>query len=56
MAEPFGTAAGAVGIAAVFTACVDCFGYVQFRRHFKRDFQTDLLILNYARLRLTRWG
>ena len=26
MAEPFGIAAGAVGIAAAFTACVDCFG------------------------------
>jgi len=25
MAEPFGIAAGAVGIAAAFTACVDCF-------------------------------
>ena len=27
MAEPFGIAAGAVGIATTFTACVDCFGY-----------------------------
>jgi hypothetical protein len=56
MAEPFGIAAGAVGIAAAFTACVDCFGYVQLGRHFGRDFQTDLLTLNCARLRLTRWG
>src|SRR6266536_1358700 len=56
MAEPFGIAAGAVGIATAFTACVDCFGYVQLGRHFGRDFQTDLLTLNCARLRLTRWG
>ena len=56
MAEPFGIAAGAIGIAAAFTACVDCFGYVQLGRHFGRDFQTDLLALNCARLRLTRWG
>jgi hypothetical protein len=56
MTEPFGIAAGAVGIAATFTACVDCFGYVQLGRHFGRDFQTDLLTLNCARLRLTRWG
>ena len=56
MTEPFGFAAGAVGIAAAFTACVDCFGYVQFGRHFGQDFQTDLLTLNCARLRLTRWG
>jgi hypothetical protein len=38
------------------TACVDCFGYVQLGRHFGRDFQTDVLALNCARLRLTRWG
>jgi hypothetical protein len=56
MAEPFGIAAGAVGIAAAFTACVDYFGYVQLGRHFGRDFQTDLLTLTSARLRLTRWG
>ncbi|CEO59718.1 hypothetical protein PMG11_04383 [Penicillium brasilianum] len=56
MAEPFGIAAGAVGIAAAFTACVDCFHYVQFGRHFGRDFQTDLLSLDCAKLRLTRWG
>jgi hypothetical protein len=56
IAEPFGIAAGAVGIAAAFTACVDCFEYVQFGRHFGRDFQTDLLALSCSRLRLTRWG
>ena len=56
MAEPFGIASRAISIAAAFTACVDCFGYIQFGRHFGRDFQTDLLALNCARLRLTRWG
>lgn len=56
MPDPFGIAAGAVGIAAAFTACVDCFGYIQFGRHFGRDFQTDLLVLDCVRLRLTRWG
>ena len=34
MAESFGIVAGAVGIAAAFTACVDCFGYVRFARHY----------------------
>jgi Prion-inhibition and propagation len=56
MAEPFGILAGAVGISAAFTACVDCFNYIQFGRRFGRDYQTDLLSLNCARLRLTRWG
>lgn len=56
MAEPFGLSAGAIGIAAAFTACIDCFGYIQFGRHFGRDFQTDQLTLSCARLRLARWG
>lgn len=56
MAEAFGLVAGAVSIATAFTACVDFFEYVQFGRHFKRDFQTDLITLECARLRLTRWG
>lgn len=56
MAEPFGTISGAIGIASAFTACVDCFEYVQFSRHFGRDFQTSQLALSCARLRLTRWG
>lgn len=56
MAEAFGILAGAVGVATAFTACVDCFEYVQFGRHFKRDFQTDYITLECARLRLTRWG
>ena len=56
MAEPFGFVAGAVSISAAFTACVDRFGYIQFGRHFGRDFQTDQLSLDCARLRLTCWG
>jgi hypothetical protein len=56
MAEPFGIVAGAVGIAAAFTACADCFQYIQVGRHFGRDFQTDLLSLDCASLRLARWG
>ncbi|OBT39543.1 hypothetical protein VE00_10655 [Pseudogymnoascus sp. WSF 3629] len=56
MAEPFGLSAGAVSIAAAFTTCIDCFGYIQFGRHFGRDFQTDQLTLSCARLRLARWG
>ncbi len=56
MAEAFGIVAGTVGIAAAFTASVDCFEYVQFGRHFGRDYQTGLLALNCSRIRLTRWG
>lgn len=56
MAEAFGIVAGAVSIATAFTACVDCFEYIQFGRHFGRDYKTDLLTLNCSRIRLTHWG
>lgn len=56
MTEPFGILSGAVGIAAAFTTCVDCFKYVQLGRHFGTDFQTGLITLSLLRLRLTRWG
>ena len=56
MAEPFGIVAGAVGIAGAFSACVECFEYIQLGRHFGRDFQTYQIKLDCARLRLTRWG
>lgn len=56
MPDPFGLVSGAVGIAAAFTACVDCFKYVQSGRHLHRDLQTELLSLSCAGLRLTRWG
>jgi hypothetical protein len=56
MAEPFGIVSGAISIASAFTACVDCFEYIQFGRQFGRDFQTNQLVLSCARLRLTRWG
>ena len=56
MSEPFGIVAGAISVSAAFTACVDCFEYIQFGRQFGRDFQTDRLSLDCAKLRLARWG
>jgi hypothetical protein len=50
MGEPFGIVASAVGIAAAFTACVDCVNYVQLGRRFGREYQTDILSLSCARL------
>jgi hypothetical protein len=52
----FGIVSGAFGIAATFTTCVDCFGYIQLGRHFGKDFQTSLTTLNLLRFRLSNWG
>jgi len=56
MAEIFGTAAGAMSIAALLSNCVDCFEYIQLGRHFGRDFESYQLKLDIARTRLGRWG
>ncbi|KAI1733503.1 small s protein [Xylaria scruposa] len=56
MSDPFSITAGAIGIATAFTACIDCFNYVQLGRHFGRDFQTCSLLLACAKIRLARWG
>ncbi|EOA91947.1 uncharacterized protein SETTUDRAFT_162498 [Exserohilum turcica Et28A] len=54
--EPAGLAVGILGLAGVFSNAVDCFEYVQLGRNFSTNFQTSLLKLDNARLRLSRWG
>lgn len=54
--KPFGIVAGSIGIAAAFGACVDCFEYIQLCRHFGKDYQTNILIIDLLGLRLCRWG
>ncbi|KAI1388289.1 prion-inhibition and propagation-domain-containing protein [Hypoxylon trugodes] len=56
MAEAFGIVSGAVGIAGIFSTCVECFDYIQIGRRFGKDFQTELLTLSLLKLRLSRWG
>ncbi|KAK8036218.1 hypothetical protein PG993_008832 [Apiospora rasikravindrae] len=56
MTDIFGTVAGALSVAALFTDCVDCFEYVQLGRHFGQDFERCRLKLDIAQTRLSRWG
>ncbi|KAI1131097.1 small s protein [Nemania abortiva] len=56
MSDPFSITAGAISVATAFTACIECFDYVQRGRHFGRDFQTSVILLSGAKLRLARWG
>lgn len=53
MAEAAGLAIGLVGI---FNNVLDCFNYVHIGRNFGKRYQTCLLKLDSARLRLSRWG
>jgi len=54
--EPAGLAVGVIALAGMFNNAVDCFEFVQLGRNIGKDFQTDLLKLDNARLRLSRWG
>ena len=54
--EPAGLTVGVLAIAGLFNNAVDCFEYVQIGRNFGQGFQTGLLKLDGARLRLSRWG
>ena len=54
--EPAGLAVGILAIAGLFNNAVDCFEYVQIGRNFGQSYQTGLLKLDTARLRLSRWG
>ena len=54
--EPVGLGVGIAGLAGVFTACVDCFEYVQLGRQFGTDYGKCVLRLDAAKLRISRWG
>lgn len=56
MMEPVGLGIGIAGLAGAFTACVDCFEYIQLGRQFGQDYGKCLLKLDVARLRISRWG
>lgn len=54
--EPVGFAIGIAGLAGTFTACVDCYEYIQLGRNFGHDYGKCLLRLDAAKVRMTRWG
>lgn len=46
----------ALTVLSTFSQAVQCFEYIQVARNFDHDYQTAVLKLDVARLRLTRWG
>jgi hypothetical protein len=56
MAEAVGLIVGGVGLASLFTTCIDCFEYVQLGRQFGTNYQRSLLKLDIVKLRLSRWA
>ncbi|PWI65029.1 hypothetical protein PCL_07441 [Purpureocillium lilacinum] len=54
--EVGGFVVGVVGLASLFNNVIDSFEYVHIAKTFGSNFQTSLLKLENARLRLSRWG
>lgn len=54
--ESAGLAFSVAGLAGAFTACVDCFEYIQLGRKFGQDYGKCLLKLDVEKLRMSRWG
>lgn len=54
--EPVGFTIGVAALAGTFTACVDCFEYIQLGRKFGRDYGKCVLKLDATKVRMSRWG
>ena len=54
--EPVGFAIGVVGLAGLFSTCMECFDYIQLGRAFGSDYGKCLLRLDAAKVRFSRWG
>ncbi|CAL8584989.1 hypothetical protein XPA_010571 [Xanthoria parietina] len=54
--ESVGFAIGVAGLAGAFTACIDCFEYIQLGRQFGQDYGKCLLKLDATKVRMSRWG
>jgi Prion-inhibition and propagation len=54
--ESAGLTIGVVGLAGLFSTCMECFDYIQLGRTFGEDFGKCLLRLDAAKLRFSRWG
>src|SRR5215469_4579784 len=56
MVDPVGATLGVLGLAGLFTVCVDCFDYIQSGRSLGKDFALLEAQFSALRLRLFAWG
>lgn len=54
--DPASFAMGAAGLFGLFTTCMQCFEYIQYGRQFGEQYESSVLKLDVARLRLDRWA
>lgn len=51
-----GEALGVIGLAALFSTCVECFGYFKASERIDKDCETLLVKLDIEKTRLLVWG
>ena len=56
MAEAAGLAIGTVGLAGLFTTCVECIDYISLGRNHGRDYEMSMTKLVLLKARLSAWG
>ncbi|KAL9632739.1 MAG: hypothetical protein Q9164_005131 [Protoblastenia rupestris] len=56
MAEAAGLAIGTIGLAGLFTTCVECIDYVSLGRNHGRDYEMSMTKLVLLNARLNAWG
>ena len=56
MAEPIGLAIGVVGLAGLFSTCVECMDYISLGRDYGKDYELSLMKTILLKARLNAWG
>jgi hypothetical protein len=56
MAEPVGLMIGGIGLAALFTTCIDCLDYISLGRNHSKDYELSLIKMALLKTRLDPWG
>lgn len=56
MAEAVGLAIGTIGLAGIFTTCIECIDYISLGRNHGRDYEISMTKLVLLKARLSAWG
>lgn len=56
MAEPIGLTIGGLGLATLFSTCIECMDYISLGHNYGKDFEFSLMKMILLKARLNAWG
>ena len=56
MAEPIGLTIGGLGLAALFSTCIECMDYFHLGQNYGKDYELSLTKMILLKARLNAWG